>query len=216
MVTWRAAGFIARELKKKGIKISRKEARIRLAGIEKETAGGTGCRIIFTMALGRRTYSANSLVPGTKPVLISAMWAVEILSGGQESMDAFLETAGHEMAHKEGFLWRMKGVHFARWVHEVFCDFRGSELALGGDRARTVRAVGKKMELKKNSSRIAVDEDYISHPSWERRKAYLAGFDFTPELVDQIAEDAGCKDEDVIRSVKKYFDGRWVYLKQER
>ena len=61
------------------------------------------------------------------------------------------------------------------------------------------------MEYKKKS-KIREDKDTYTHPSWERRIYFIKKYDFNKNLIKEIADIVGCKNEQLISSVSNHFE----------
>lgn len=121
---------------------------------------------------------------------------------------ALLLTIGHELTHIEKhqekykqltpFRLPLKKMKFTAWVNEAHADFGGAQKMANSSRQTLLEV----MEYKK--AQHPDSKDICHHPSWERRMYYVKKFDFTNELIEQIAKDVGYKNQKFIDKVKAY------------
>ena len=153
----------------------------------------------WTYDSGSPILNASAALPGC--IIFNAAWAARIIFyDSPDTKNAFLITLGHELAHKEGNLCRYisskNKIRFFSWINEVYADFRAAEL-MQKSRKDLLLAIDYKKSLRKQ------DKDTFYHPSWSKRRYYAENYNFTNELVDQIANDTECKNK---RSVSKVCD----------
>ena len=143
--------------------------------------------------------------------------------GNQEdTINAFVHTLGHELGHKhwdskESFHYRYHNVverQYINWYRELHHDYYGSNI-MGGESKRKRENLIKSHQYKQyyNTEFIhRMDEDTISHPSRCRRIQYIANYDFTYDLLRQIAVDVGLIQDSaegnhkLIEQVSDYYD----------
>lgn len=140
-------------------------------------------------------------------IYFNSEWAAILVSEPEKSRDAFKLTMGHEMAHLNNqFNSNSKAHandHFVKWVNEVHADFAGMNNFLDGDKLRCLEA----MEFKLSRYRVT-SKDSFAHPSWEKRKEYIANYDFDEKLIRRIAKDAMMTDESVIEKAIEFANAR--------
>lgn len=137
-------------------------------------------------------------------IVYSLEWARRLVFDNDEYVqNAFRISIGHELTHKyEDISLRIdkKDVSFMSWINEVHADFGGCQKMADGNRQKLISSIDYK---KKSKDR---DKDSKSHPSWQRRRYYAENFDFNEQLIRQMAEDTGCKDEKLIQQVCDYYE----------
>lgn len=131
-------------------------------------------------------------------------WATQlVLYNSVETHNAFLITIGHELTHKDCDIFFLKhglrNIRFVAWVNEVHADFGATQKMANNNRQELVNSMKYKKSYKEE------DKDKTNHPSWERRIYYAEHFDFGKELIQQIAKDAGCKNQKIINRVCQHF-----------
>lgn len=144
-----------------------------------------------------------------------AEWAAHlVLYNTEEVKNTFLVTVGHELTHAEkdnSFLFKQyKRRHykkFINWIDEVYADFGGVQKMGCNSRKKLISAIDYKIINKKQKYRYTPRslKDGYTHPSWQRRRYYAENFNFNEQLIRQVAEDTGCKDEQLIQQVCDYY-----------
>lgn len=139
---------------------------------------------------------------------VNSEWAARLVLYNDDPSvtNAFMITIGHEATHKENdytLLKSLKKVNkkFINWIDEVHADFGAADKVADSSRNKLIASIDYKINDCKNSYK-----DYSSHPSWQRRRYYAENFDFNEQLIRQVAEDTGCKDEKLIQKVCGYYD----------
>lgn len=146
---------------------------------------------------------AMSVFPGL--IAVNAEWAARlVLLDREEIRDSYIYTIGHEMTHQSGdyVFWEAftKDKRFVNWVAEVHADYGGAVYAFEGDVQRAIASIEyKAIDNKK-------DRDRQAHPSWRHREEYLKVKTFDRKLIQRIAKDTGCINEELINSVSKYYN----------
>ena len=164
-------------------------------------------KIIFTWLwdCGGRTPNASATIPGI--ILINAEWAARIVlfPDDGDMHNAFRLTMGHELTHQENDYFFLepftKNEKFVYWVNEVHADFGGIVKAFDGNIKQGLRA----MEYKRKG-KIREDKDTFMHPSWERRMRFVSEYDFGANLIREIANIVGCKNDYLIEKVINHYD----------
>lgn len=156
---------------------------------------------LWTYDSGSPILNANAALPGC--ITFNAAWAARVvLYDSIDTRNAFLITIGHELAHEEGDFYQKisskSDLKFLSWINEVHADFRAAEL-LCKTRKDLLLAIDYKKSLREN------DINAISHPSWNNRRYYVENYDFTNELIRQIANDAESKNDNIINKACNYF-----------
>lgn len=146
--------------------------------------------------------NAMSVVPGI--IAVNAEWAARlVLFNSQEVKDAFRYTIGHEMTHQAGDYNYLEAFtvdkRFVNWVSEVHADYGGAVSAFNGDLNKAISAIDYK------ARGIKKDNDHQGHPSWKRRQDYLKIGSFDDKMIQQIANDVGCRKRILIENVIKFY-----------
>ena len=143
--------------------------------------------------------------------------------GNQEdTINAFVHTLGHELGHKHWDSHDKEIIHqyhinftsterrYINWCRELHHDYYGAYLLdeLGRDNL----LLSYQYKQYYNTEFIhRMDEDTVSHPSWSRRIQYVENYDFTYDLLRQIATDVGLKrDHPLMKMIEEYYDD--IYL----
>jgi len=162
-------------------------------------------RYAWFWSAGVHTPNASATIPGL--ILINAEWAARIIiDNDNPSMhDAFAMTVNHEITHQENDYFYIDLLspdgRFINWVNEVHADYGGIHKAFNGDYKRAISAMKYKVSCKKRE-----DKNSRSHPSWEQRMKYVQFQAFNDELIDAIAKECRCTNDNLIKSVKDHFD----------
>lgn len=127
--------------------------------------------IVFAFSFSRESLNANSTLPGK--ILISPTWIKKLLDADPQWRVAFLETIGHELAHKMNepnpIYWFSKKARLTNWARECRADFYGVEFACkylpSETRATVIQAMKKKYPASRRSE--------CTHPSWTTRYKLL-------------------------------------------
>lgn len=148
--------------------------------------------------------NANAGFFRSSKIVFSPEWAAYLLFRNDDTVtNAFLSTLGHELSHKEKFIYPFFypfDFTFVAWTNEVYADFNSGKHFLNNDRQRLIN--GMQFKLKKKGEDI---EDN-THPSWQRRIYYAENFEsFNEDLILQIAKDARCKDKKLIQKIINYY-----------
>ena len=174
---------------------------------EVQEATDASKKVIFSWIwdIGGRGLNASATIPGI--IVVNAEWAARIALYPEDlnMHDAFRLTMGHEFTHQENDYFFLDpftiNEKFVYWVNEVHADFGGIIKAFGGSVEHGMSA----MEYKKKS-KIREDKDTYTHPSWERRIYFIKKYDFNKNLIKEIADIVGCKNEQLISSVSNHFE----------
>lgn len=146
---------------------------------------------------------AMSVIPGI--IAVNAEWAARlVLFDSQDVWNAFRFTIGHEMTHQQGdySFWEAFTVdkRFVNWIIEIHADYGGTILAFDGALDPALEAI----EYKRADYRKDVDRQ--KHPSWERRKRYLSMRHFDKNLIETVASDCGCNNNNLIRKISEFYE----------
>ena len=172
-----------------------------------------GIHIIFSYLYSQSNHpNANAFLG--KSMLLNPEYAVSLIlyyndnCNNDKFRKAFEQTIGHELTHKERYQEKykqltpfrlpLKKMKFTAWVNEAHADFGGAQKMANSSRQTLLEV----MEYKK--AQHPDSKDICHHPSWERRMYYVKKFDFTNELIEQIAKDVGYKNQKFIDKVKAY------------
>lgn len=176
-----------------------------------------GYCLAFTAGPGylNRELNAVNLKNGT--ICFNAEWAVCLcLDGSEDAWNAFRCTAGHEEGHALDFenrfgirtkaqfrrRWRSRADRrFILWVDEVHADFY-SRKELGGSWDLLIRALSFKAGYRKRQGLFG-DHPSFAHPSFTQRCRWAEEYDFSPALIEKIAQETGCTDRKLIQEVAK-------------
>lgn len=167
-----------------------------------DLTGSVKIVFLWIMDGGSHTLNAAAL-PGM--VVLNAEWAAELALKEDPDVDAALRmTVGHELTHMEKS-FRFLGLDtrerkLVHWVDEIHADFGGIQKAFGGRRADGIRAVRYKRLRKGRRDRAC-----RSHPSWAFRENCIRDYDFGERLIRSVAEEAGCRNERLIRNLLRYY-----------
>lgn len=174
--------------------------------------GSDEVKIIYRFSKSR-CLNANS---GRKnKITVNEKWAELLVreKDNTEVINAFRETIGHELTHKENDLFPLKyifishGLQFTAWTNEVHADFGGVKKALEGDAKKGLR--GMRFKCKDNIAnkfgRCCVKSD-CTHPSWLIRMDMIKKRRFNAERIKEIAKLAGCKNKALINKVCEHYD----------
>ena len=139
------------------------------------------------------------------PILVTTEWAARlVLENTEEVRTAFLLSLGHELTHKEKDIYILtKGLcslKFSLQINEVHADYGAVLKFVNSNRALALMGMNYKMKFKN------INKESFEHPSWLKRKEYIQKYNFDEQLIRQIAEDVGCKNETVIKTVINHFD----------
>lgn len=146
---------------------------------------------------------------GNSNIIASPEWAVQlILIGSDNVKNAFKDTLGHELTHKENdimiFRYGLSAVSFVAHVNEVHADFGGIEKLLNSSRDKALNAMYFKYNFKMQNNNT--DIHTMSHPSWKQRINYIQKYNFDNELIEQIAADVNYKNSNVIKKVCMHYN----------
>ena len=191
-----------------------------LSGIEKD------CHYPLLFLSNSYTYKAKLNASSSIPyiIIVYHSWYSHLVAYGnqEDTINAFVHTLGHELGHKhwdskESFHYRYHNLverQYINWCRELHHDYYGSYL-MGGESKRKRENLIKSHQYKQyyNTEFIhRMDEDTISHPSRCRRIQYIANYDFTYDLLRQIAVDVGLIQDSaegnhkLIEQVSDYYD----------
>lgn len=142
-------------------------------------------------------------------ILLSREWAFKaVLFDLDDTRNAFRVTIGHELTHKEKeypkLFYRGYDRKFIAQTTEVYADYNGAKRMINSSRKNLLRSIQYK-----RSHKISIGEEDtgdFAHPSWERREYYVTNFNFTADLIKQIADDVNCQNERLINSVISFYD----------
>lgn len=193
----------------------------------------TNCTLIFTTTC----IGLNGSSPFCNIIYVSAEYGYQLLTNFNDVLfNAFIETLGHEEAHKEKelelcpFYCRIikicpilnrkvnpcsKEKEFCNKVTEVHCDFRGVQKKINSNRKTAIEIFTYKKnfadskcakKVKSNSDKKAKGCEYCTHPTNSQRLDYITNYDFNESLVRRIAADIGFTDEEVISKACTYFE----------
>lgn len=161
----------------------------------------------------------NGKATGSNRILLTPEWAARLLlCNDDDTINAFLLTVGHEMTHNEGD-FSTKGFHginkkFINWVNEVHADFGATQKMVYSNKEKLLNSIDYKIaakEEKKNillkllEKTVLVFINETSHPSWKQRKVYAETGVFDKALIETIAINTGCIDNDLINDVVNYY-----------
>ena len=155
---------------------------------------------------GGKVPNASSTIPGI--IMLNAKWAEILIAHNKEDhvRDAFELTIWHEMAHQNGDYFFVepfsKSSRFVYWVNEIHADFWGVKNAFSGDVERGIRAMNFKRACKKGH-----DKDMHSHPSWGNRIRFITKYDFNEVLIQKIAKETKCENQELIDRLCSYYEG---------
>lgn len=170
-----------------------------------------GKKIVFTYKkdAGAKFLSAGAYTPGAPDeIWFNSEWAARLLYYDDQSIwNAFSLTVGHELTHKENdFSQRtlcIRDMKFISWVNEVHADYKSALKRAGSSRDKLIASHNYKLKAKNILYR---DHNTGSHPSWRKRIYYIKNFDFNRELIDEIARDTKCKNQELINRINDYYD----------
>lgn len=158
-----------------------------------------------------------------KYIVFNDVWEICMCHEQEDFLQAiFLQTFGHEIAHKEGdfsiikyFLRERKlsyifndnsDKRFIHWTTEIHHDFIGA-LFSGNTDSEKIKDI---IEYKKYIIRIlkgplVEKKDCNTHPNWDFRKECLLSGTFDESIVRKIACRAGCDNEELINEILLYY-----------
>lgn len=170
--------------------------------------------IRFTTMKDGFTSLLNAKAVQPNHILVSPEWAAKLLLSKNEAIrNAFSITLGHEIMHNEGdFSCKhiySKNKKFVNWVNEVHADFGAAQKMVNSNKQKLIDAIIYKRAFKNKKK---WDKPYDTHPSWNQRKQYATNFDFDDILIDQIAKDTGCENEDLKDKVKSFYRNKYIIL----
>ena len=143
-------------------------------------------------------------------VIFNGQWYKLIIQHGDDPMlvRCFLETLGHELAHKKGDLpfrevWNTlegkqklfcyKYFQFANWVKEIHHDHYGFAYC----------GIASKKDLDDiifmKCDKQVYDHKNFTHPAWSYRHKILNDGKFDKSLIDKIAKDMRCDNNDRLK-----------------
>lgn len=140
-------------------------------------------------------------------IIFSSEWSYQLLvNNSDELQNAFIETLGHEEAHKEKELHASskaseKEKIFCKKVNEVHCDFRGTQKKLNSNRQLLIQALKFKYHFNNEPDKYSK-----THPRWCERIDYATNYNFDEKLIRRVALDNSFTDEDVIMKASTHFD----------
>lgn len=178
-----------------------------------------GIKLKFSWFLGCGNFP-NGRATNGKKIKINPEYATRfILCHDDKLENSFNQTIGHELTHMERYQEKykqltpyrlpIKKMKFTSWVNEVHADFGGAQKMSDSNRQTLLEVMKYKAEVNPNS------ENCLSHPSWQQRMDYVKKFDFTSELIEQIAKDVGYKNQKFINKIKAYGYYSDIILKPE-
>ena len=149
--------------------------------------------------------NANAMVH--KCIIFNAEWAARIvLFDNLDTMNAFRDTIGHELTHKDKEFSRCKRSRkdriFVARINEVHADFGAGPKMMGNRRDLILQAIEYKKSLKKKDK----ESKLSSHPSWEKRYEYIKNYDFNRKLIERVAEDMGYTNAKLIDEIDAFYD----------
>ena len=206
----------------KALAISKSEVKLRFQLVMNEAQAmcrANGAQMRFSPYYPSAKVNDFGIVTSYKKMRLityAPMWIYLIATKSLLWHIAFLQSVGHEFAHRKdaakgkGFYRRSKEEkRFYYWLREVRCDFEGVRMVLDyfdskhWSRKTVVSAVkkksGKYIALSKKG-----DKATMSHPSWALRVALLKQHEeFNEEVVAAVAKAAGCTNEAYIEAMQK-------------
>lgn len=172
-------------------------------------------KIIFSWLLdfGRKTLNATAFFPGY--IILNAQWAAHLVLYDSEMVNnAFRQTIGHELTHKENdyAFWEYftKEKKFINWINEVHADFGSAEKTLDYSRDKLRQSLEYKRRAKRDK-----DKDSFTHPSWQTRCKYVEHYDFNEKLIKRVAKDTGCDNTGLIENVCRHYSEEMILHKED-
>lgn len=171
---------------------------------------GVPIRLLPFYTVSSRNALGFGIYAKINTILFSAVWIELILTKSPKWKISFAQSVGHELAHKDDifkglffFLRKRTDRKFFNWVREIRNDICGVEFAIkhyGYTKEEVYEAVRMKANL--YNATTLQDTDHMSHPSWQFRQIMMKRWSvLTEEAVREIAERAGCKNEQYIEKI---------------
>jgi hypothetical protein len=187
--------YICRKEKKKNRPVSRieveKTLNDKLNDMDvKDFLRDMGISLVFKKCHVWCDKSLYASLRNKKYILLNDNWAYTIFTEDTDTIRyPFRGTIGHELSHMNNdtssiyFSYRLG--KFVRWVNEVYNDFYGGELLLQSSREELEKSVDYKMKSKFPKRKRK--KNTYSYPSWKNRCYYVRHYNFSDELLKQIA-----------------------------
>lgn len=155
-------------------------------------------------------------------IIASPEWAARLfLFDSEATRNAFTITIGHEITHIDGDFPNTKLTRndkkFVNWVNEVHADFGAAEKMVEYNRQKLIGSMQYKMDAKKKPKCKLLNNfikkvlnllhsDEYTHPTWETRLEYATNYNFDKELINEIAKNTDCTNENLIKKVCEYYE----------
>lgn len=160
--------------------------------------------------------NASSSIP--KCIIFNYVWRLCLTKDDPIITSAFLQTLGHELGHKNKdfsichYICREKWnsvpyrpkTRLIHWVTEIHHDFYGAMVSGNTDDEIIKKIIQCKQSIKNILSQNA-DKPTDTHPDWDFRLHCLLQRRFDLDLIRQIAEKAGCNNEELIQELHNFY-----------
>ena len=161
-------------------------------------------KLVFLFLKSSATKQVDISTAFNKSIIANAEWAAQLVlfNSDTKTTNRFLISVGHEIGHNQDFKnnYKKQDKKFVNWVTEVHHDFYASKIMANYSRLKLIEAIQYKITLKPNNI------DGKTHPSWKKRLKYVSSYDFDESLIQKIADDVGCQNEELIKEISAYYE----------
>lgn len=170
----------------------------------------------FSLYPNENMISATSAIP--KCIIFTNIWCICINHEADNNgitEQAFLQTLGHELAHKDGDYSKRDFRHRIRrnlippenrlinWTTEIHHDFKGSVISGNTDIESLIEICKFKMQIKERLGQPQGSTN--SHPDWNFRMECLQQGTFTLDTIKYIAETVNCTNTELINELHNFY-----------